>query len=62
MGYPTKIQVIKSGNSHEQWLVNFPAALAQALNFVKSEVVEWEVEDKYTLKLKRSKADAKSGE
>lgn len=43
MGYPTKIQLIsrKKGN---QWYVNFPNALAEALNFKKGETVEWEIE------------------
>lgn len=43
MGYPTKIQLIarKKGN---QWCVNFPNALAEAMNFEKGETVEWEVE------------------
>ncbi|MBK8632636.1 MAG: hypothetical protein IPN72_03305 [Saprospiraceae bacterium] len=34
MGYPTKIQLIKRANS-EQWYVNFPAAVAQAIEFQK---------------------------
>ena len=39
MGYPTKIQLIarKKGN---QWYVNFPNALAEAMSFEKSEIVE----------------------
>ena len=52
MGYPTRIQVIKRGNN-QQWYVNFPAAIAQAMNFKKSEVVEWEIIDKRCLELKR---------
>ncbi len=32
MGYQTKIQLIKRVNS-EQWYVNFPAAVAQAIEF-----------------------------
>jgi antitoxin component of MazEF toxin-antitoxin module len=43
MGYPTKIQLIsrKKGN---QWYVNFPNALAEAMCFKKGETVEWEIE------------------
>jgi hypothetical protein len=52
MGYPTKMQAVKRGKSW-QWFVNFPAAIAAAINFKKSETVEWELIDKYTLKLKR---------
>ena len=54
MGYPTKMQSVKRGRSF-QWLINFPAAIAMAMNFKKSEIVEWEIVDKDTLKLKRSK-------
>lgn len=52
MGHPTKIQLIQRQTS-EQWYVNFPAALAQALEFDKGEVWEWIVEDKNQLVLKR---------
>ena len=52
MGYPTKIQLIsrKKGN---QWYVNFPNALAEAMNFRKGETVEWEVESLMVLKMSR---------
>jgi hypothetical protein len=53
MGYPTKVQLIQRKAS-EQWYVNFPAALAQAMEFTKGEVVEWIVDDKNTLTLRRS--------
>lgn len=53
MGYPTKIQLIKRANS-EQWYINFPAVLAQAMEFEKGEVVEWSIEDKQRLILKRN--------
>jgi len=49
------MQAIKRGKSF-QWFINFPAAIAAAMNFEKSETVEWEIEDKNTLKLKRVKA------
>jgi hypothetical protein len=52
MGHPTKIQLIKRKTS-EQWYVNFPAALAQALEFDRGEVWEWIVEDKDQLVLRR---------
>jgi hypothetical protein len=52
MGHPTKIQLIKRQAS-EQWYVNFPAALAQAMEFDKGEVWEWIVEDKNQLVLRR---------
>jgi hypothetical protein len=52
MGYPTKMQAIKRGKSF-QWFINFPAAIAAAMDFEKSEIVEWEIIDKNTLRLKR---------
>ena len=55
MGYPTKVQRIQRKAS-EQWYVNFPAALAQAMEFAKGEVVEWVVQDRTTLTLRRTEA------
>lgn len=52
MGFPTKIQLIKRQKS-EQWYINFPAAVAQAMEFEKGEIVEWVVEDKKNMVLKR---------
>jgi hypothetical protein len=53
MGYPTKIQLIKRAKS-EQWYINFPSAIAQAMEFERGEVVEWLIEDKQRLILKRN--------
>ncbi len=52
MGYPTKIQLIKRAKS-EQWYINFPSAIAQAMEFERGEVIEWLIEDKEKLILKR---------
>jgi hypothetical protein len=52
MGYPTKVQLIKRKES-EQWYINFPAAIAQAMEFERGETVEWIIEDKATLVLQR---------
>jgi hypothetical protein len=52
MGFPTKIQLIKRAKS-EQWYINFPSAVAQAMEFERGEVVEWLIEDKHKLVLKR---------
>ena len=54
MGYPTKIQLIKRAKS-EQWYINFPVAIAQAMEFERGEVVEWLFEDKQTMILKRTR-------
>jgi antitoxin component of MazEF toxin-antitoxin module len=55
MGYPTKIQLIKRKRS-EQFYVNFPAALAQALELSKGEQVEWIVHDKAHMIMARREA------
>jgi len=52
MGYPTKVQLISRPNN-QQWYVNFPNALAQALDLRKGETVEWEVESKQILVMVR---------
>ena len=53
MGFPTKVQRIKRKSS-EQWYVNFPSAVAQAMEFERGEIVEWIVEDKGLLFLRRT--------
>ncbi len=53
MGYSTKIQLIKREKS-EQWYVNFPSAVAQAIEFGQGEVVEWIIDDHQNLILRRS--------
>ncbi|MCD4706882.1 MAG: hypothetical protein K8S62_04005 [Candidatus Sabulitectum sp.] len=53
MGFPTKVQLIKRKKS-EQWYINFPSAFAQAMEFSKGEMVEWFVEDKGLLAMKRT--------
>ena len=53
MGYPTKIQCIKRKYSM-QWYVNFPAAVAQAIEFQQGEIVEWLIDDHQRLVLNRS--------
>ena len=55
MGFPTKVQLIKRKAS-EQWYINFPSAIAQAMEFSRGETVEWLVEDKALLALRRLEA------
>ena len=55
MGFPTKIQLIKRAKS-EQWYINFPSAIAQAMEFERGEVVEWQIEDKHKMILKRDES------
>jgi len=53
MGYPTTIQLI-SRNKGNHWYVNFPNALAKALDFKKGEIVEWEIVEKNKLLVTRT--------
>jgi hypothetical protein len=57
MGFPTKVQLIKRKDS-EQWYINFPSALAQAMEFERGETVEWIIEDKSQLVLRRRSVPA----
>jgi len=52
MGLPTKVQLIKRKSS-EQWYINFPSAVAQAMDFTRGETVEWSIEDRSLLALRR---------
>jgi antitoxin component of MazEF toxin-antitoxin module len=53
MGYPTKVQLIERKDS-QQFYINLPAPIAQAMGFTKGELVEWTVADKQHLILARS--------
>ena len=52
MAYPTKVQLIQRKQS-EQWYINFPAAIAQGMDFSKGEEVLWTIADKSHLILSR---------
>jgi len=54
MGYQSTVQVIQRGGKNRQYYLICPSPLAQALEIHKGEVVEWVVEDKHTLIVKRS--------
>jgi len=54
-GYKTRVQRIKRQQS-EQWYINFPSAIAQAMEFSQSENVEWFISDKRYLILHRPEA------
>lgn len=56
MGYRTKLQKI-SRTKGEQFYVNFPTALAHALELEKGENVEWVIVDNRTLTLRRIDAN-----
>jgi hypothetical protein len=52
MGHPTKLQCIQRQDS-QQFYINFPTPLAQALDFQKGEQLEWTIVDKGHLVLSR---------
>lgn len=54
MGYDVKIQKVERP-TNRSFYVNFPAAIAEALNIKKAEVFEWTIEDKNTLVFSRKK-------
>ena len=60
MGFLTRVQLIKRRKSR-QWYINFPSAVAQAMEFEKGEIVEWIVEDKANLVLHRLHASSTAG-
>ena len=57
MGFPTKVQLIQRKKS-QQYYINFPSAVAQAMEFERGETVEWIIEDKANLLLHRRQVPA----
>jgi hypothetical protein len=49
VGYPTKVQLIKRKKTADQYYINFPTAVAEAMDFEKGEVIEWIIEDKASI-------------
>ncbi len=54
MGYFSKVQVIQRGGKNRQYYLICPAPMAQALEMEKGETVEWIIEDKQRLIIKRN--------
>jgi len=54
MAYQSSIQVIERANHTRQYYLICPAPLAQALEMEKGETIDWVVEDKYTLRIRRT--------
>ncbi len=55
MGYLTRVQVIERSNNTRQFYLICPAPLAEALELNKGEQVEWMIQDKYTMEIRRQK-------
>ncbi len=58
MGYLTKVQVIERANQTRQYYFICPAPLAQALELEKGEEIEWVIEDRNHLVLRRVRKTA----
>ena len=56
MGFESSVQVIERANRTRQFYLICPAPLAEALELEKGERIEWIVEDKHTLTIKRAAA------
>ena len=61
MGYQSSVQLIERANRTRQFYLICPAPLAEALELEKGELIEWIVEDKHTLTIKRCRRDSESG-
>jgi len=46
MGYQTKLQKITRKKGADQYYINLPTAVAEAMEFEKGEIIEWIIEDK----------------
>jgi antitoxin component of MazEF toxin-antitoxin module len=55
MGYPVKLQKVERP-TNRSFYINLPAALADAVQLAKGEDLEWFIEDKNTLILRRKKS------
>ena len=61
MGYLSKVQLIERANQTRQFYLICPAPLAEALELEKGEPIEWVIENRHTLILKRpNKISAKA--
>ena len=54
MGYPTKVQLISRKKGADQYYINFPTAVAEAIELSKGETIEWVIEDKANIIAHRS--------
>jgi len=53
MGYITKVQIIERANDTRQYYFICPAPLAQAMEFFKGEQIDWAIEDRDTIVIRR---------
>jgi antitoxin component of MazEF toxin-antitoxin module len=53
MGYLSKVQLIQRAGGNRQFYLICPAPLAEALELEKGEEIEWLIEDRRTLTIRR---------
>lgn len=56
MGYRSRVQVIQRANDTRQFYLICPAPLAEALELEKGEAIEWVIQDKHIIEIRRHKA------
>ncbi len=63
MGYLSRIQVIERKAGSRQFYIMCPSPLAEALEIQKGEQIDWVVQDKYTIEIRRQRpAKARKGD
>lgn len=62
MGYKTRVQVIERANKTRQFYLICPAPLAESLELEKGEVVEWVVDTKRKIIIRRKGEGGKKHE
>jgi antitoxin component of MazEF toxin-antitoxin module len=63
MGYLSRIQVIERKGGSRQFYIMCPSPLAEALEIQKGEQIDWVVQDKYTIEIRRQRlAKVRKGE
>ena len=60
MGYRSKLQVIRRGGQNRQYYLICPAPVAAALELEKGEILEWVIQDRHTLEIRRVKPTPRS--
>jgi len=55
MGYLTRVQVIERAKGSRQFYIMCPSPLAEALELQKGEQIDWVVQDKYTIEIRRER-------
>jgi hypothetical protein len=61
MGYLSKLQVIQRGKKNRQYYLICPAPLAAALELEKGETLDWVIQDRHTLEIRRGKGADRTG-